>query len=222
MNHPTDETLGLYVGGLLGERERAEVDAHAAGCGSCARAIEELVEMNDVLGRLPAVSVPGSIRDRIGARLLLDGGPKRVAAWRAAAAAAILFVLGGFVGMALSTPDPAPDALVRDADGPKFALIFAEEYESLTGAPPVERSRRMAEFMAWMRGIGDASVQLGGSELDDTRGRIVGASTAAVAPGVVLSGFLVIRATSYDQAEEIARRCPIVARGGQVIVRQLK
>ena len=177
--------------------------------------------MNDLLGSLPPLPVSASLAGRVRARLLLAGERTRSTPWRAAAAAVVLLAIGGISGAAIATPDPAPAPLVRNVDGQKFALFFAEDPES-QAVSPAERNRRMDAFMAWMRGLGDTTVRLGGSELDDTRGRIVGVQARAVSPDLVLSGFLIIRAGSYDEAEALARGCPIVERGGQVIVRQLR
>jgi anti-sigma-K factor RskA len=222
MDHPDDETLGQYVGGLLDARERATVDAHVAACPECARRLEELREMNEVLERLPPLAVSASLPERVRARLLIAAERGRLTFWRTAAAAVALLAIGGALGATLAQQGPAPAPLVRDAEGPKFMMIFAEDPESLTGASSAERERRMNEFLTWMRGLGDTTVRLGGAQLDDARGRVVGASVQGVTPDLVLSGFLVIRASSYDDVEAVARRCPIVARGGQVIVRQLR
>jgi hypothetical protein len=221
MNHPDDETLGRYVGGLLDAREREPVDAHVASCPECARGLEDLREMNDVLTRLPALPVPPTLIERVRARLLLRE-ERAWSSWRAAAAAVVLLLIGGAAGALLAQQRSAPAPLVRDADGPKFMMIFAEDPDSLTGASSAERERRMNEFLAWMYGLGDTTVRLGGAQLDDVRGRVVGASVQGVTPDLVLSGFLVIRASSYDEVEALARRCPIVERNGQVIVRQLR
>lgn len=222
MDHPSDETLGLYIGGVLNDRERAALEAHVGSCQACARMLEELVEVDRVLGELPALRVPVSLGARVRARLLIDGGSTRVAGWRVAAAVLALLVTGGIAGAALVNLSPAPAPLVRNVEGPKFALFFAEDPQSASTASPAERQRRMDAFLTWMYALGDTTVRLGGSELDDTRGRVVGASTKEVAPNLVLSGFLVVRASTYAEAEAMARRCPIVTRGGQVIVRQLR
>jgi hypothetical protein len=101
-------------------------------------------------------------------------------------------------------------------------MIFAEDPATLVDLSDEERRRRYDEFMAWMRSIDDGIVHLGGSELDTASGGIVGASIRAPSQPFVLSGFIVVRSQSYDEVARHAERCPIVGRGGQVVVRQLR
>jgi hypothetical protein len=220
MDHPSEETLGLYLGDALNENDRASVDAHVRACHACATVIRDLTEMDRILANLPANRVAPLTARRIRTRLLL-AAPAQHGRWRVAAAACLLLALGAVGGAAIASRGES-GAIVRDAEGPKFALMFAEEPQSLIDTSSAERQRHYLDFMDWMRTLGDSGVRLGGSQLDDSRGRVVGASTRSATSDLVLSGFLVIRASGYDEAERLARRCPIVTRGGQVIVRQLR
>ena len=101
-------------------------------------------------------------------------------------------------------------------------MIFAEDPATLVDLSDEERRRRYDEFIAWMRSIDDGIVHLGGSELDTASGGIVSAADRAPSQPLVLSGFIVVRSTRYEDVARHAERCPIVGRGGQVVVRQLR
>ena len=223
MTHPSDDLLVRQVSGELDGAVRTAVDQHLQACAECRRRATEFEEMDGVLRRLPPMAVPADFTDRVRARVVLSSGGARFS-WRQAAAAALLLAAGlsGGWTLARATAPPAPAAIVRNADGPKFALIFAEDPATWENVSREERERRFEEFMVWLRGIGDTSVRLGGTQLDNTRGYIVGASAPAVDPELALSGFIVIRAQTYDEARAHAQRCPLLARGGQVIVRRLR
>lgn len=85
-----------------------------------------------------------------------------------------------------------------------------------------EAEQRYNEVVGWLARIGDAGDWLGGARLDTARGAVVGAAAGAPEPALVVSGFVVIRAASYEDAVRHAERSPIVARGGQVLVKELR
>ena len=126
----------------------------------------------------------------------------------------------GILGVARArTRDAAlADEIAQDT----FVRLFAEDPTTLVDLSDEERRRRYDEFIAWMRSIDDDIVHLGGSELDTASGGIVSAADRAPSQPLVLSGFIVVRSTSYDDVARHAERCPIVGRGGQVVVRQLR
>jgi hypothetical protein len=222
MQHPTDETFGLYLGDALSENERTALLAHVDTCGSCARTLNDLIDVDAALSSRRGTAVPPLFARRIRARAAISAA-EPLARWRLGVAAAVLLAIGGLGGVAAVRTFAPPAAIVRDAAGPKFAFVFAEDPDALANASAAERQRQYGEFIRWMYALGDDRVRLGGSQLDDSRGRIVGAGAqTAMAADLVLSGFLVVRASGYDEAERLARDCPIVARGGQVIVRQLR
>ena len=220
--HPSEDRLVLYIGGELPPDEAAAVRAHLDGCERCASAARELAEIDGLLRAMPPVAVPASFAERVHARLLLSSAA-RVASWRHAAAAVLLLAagLGGGWALARAAGPAAPTAIVRNAEGTKFALIFVEDPRVYVETTPDQRRAHLEEFMAWLRSIGDSRVRLGGAQLDIRRGRVLGASAQAAPGGLVQSGFIVIRAASYDEAQAHAERCPILTRGGQVIIRQL-
>jgi hypothetical protein len=178
--------------------------------------------VDDLLRRVPSLSVPPDFAARARARVQLT--PARPSFWRQAVAAIVLAAAGVAAGWAFAqnASSPADRPIVRNTEGTKFAMIFAEDPATLVDLSDEERRRRYDEFMAWMRSIDDGIVHLGGSELDTASGGIVGASIRAPSQPFVLSGFIVVRSQSYDEVARHAERCPIVGRGGQVVVRQLR
>ena len=222
MTHPSDDLLVRHVGGELDDTARVEVERHLQACHECRQRTTEFEEMDGVLRGLAPLALPLGFAARVRARAALSGeGP--AFSWRQAVAAVLLLAAGVSGGWALArATTTAPAAIVRNAEGSKFALIFAEDPATWENVPRQERERRYDEFMVWLRAIGDASVRLGGTQLDNTRGYVVGASARSIDPELALSGFIVIRAETYDEALAHAQRCPLVARGGQVIVRRLR
>lgn len=115
---------------------------------------------------------------------------------------------------------------MRRGDGPKFIVIFAEDPRSWADSSADTLRARSVAFVEWMRGLGGRDVNLGGVQLVHGEGRRYGGTGPETAlPGVPgaleVTGFIVVRAATYDDVARIARRNPILDRGGQVIVRRL-
>lgn len=91
-----------------------------------------------------------------------------------------------------------------------FAYHGGEEAQS-----PKENKRVMATWTAWFQDLGDAVIARGGP---------VGISTTVHSDRSVtdyggrnpVSGYSLIRADSIDAAIELAKRCPILKRGGSI------
>jgi hypothetical protein len=94
-------SLGCYVLGSLDHRERAEVEAHLAGCPLCRDELAELAPLPGLLGRLSvddAVTGPPPVDDAMLDRLLASAARDRRATGRRrilAAAAAVAVLAGG-------------------------------------------------------------------------------------------------------------------------------
>lgn len=79
---------------------------------------------------------------------------------------------------------------------------------------PEQGAKQMADWRAWMGGLGDALVD---------GGKPVGMSKTISSSGVAdnggpnpLSGFSVIQADTMDAAIELAKGCPLIAMGGSI------
>ena len=94
-------SLGSYVLGALDHRERAEVEAHLAGCPLCRDELAELAPLPGLLGRVSiedAVVGPPPVDDAMLDRLLTSAArDRRATAHRRvlAAAAAVVVLAGG-------------------------------------------------------------------------------------------------------------------------------
>jgi anti-sigma factor RsiW len=103
--HETTTALGAYVVGALDPRERADVEAHLAGCASCRAELTSLAALPGLMSRLSldeVVAGPPPVDDAMLERLLAAaarerrvGRRRRVAAVLAAAAVIVGTVFGG-------------------------------------------------------------------------------------------------------------------------------
>ncbi len=95
----------------------------------------------------------------------------------------------------------------------KFVFAYHGGPSSMS---PEEGKAHMAQWMAWMQGLGDAVVD---------PGLPVGKSKTVSRDGVTddggsnpLSGFTVVQADTIEAAVDMAKRCPHVAIGGTIEV----
>jgi len=122
----------LAVGSLAGE-ERAAVVAHLAGCASCRRLAEDLIDVVDELSLItPGVDPPAGFESRVLAGIARDSEtPVRLARrvrpplrWLAALAAAVAIFAGGSVaGVRLSAHRDRPAAVPAAAGSLRAAAL---------------------------------------------------------------------------------------------------
>jgi hypothetical protein len=109
----------------------------------------------------------------------------------------------------------------------EFALIFRTDYLPEVKFSPAEMQSMMQHWQNWMGGIAAQN------KLADTGNRL-GSNGATLKPGNVITngpfaeikeiitGYIVIKAESIDEAAEIAKGCPlVVGGGGKVEVRNI-
>jgi anti-sigma-K factor RskA len=139
-NHATIEQLGDYADGMLAPGDAAGVERHVSACVSCARDLARLRALLSETAALPREVAPPdalwpSIRSSLEARkvaaLPVHRAPTRRGwslASRRAAAAAILVVVAGAVGVAIRgrTPDaPAPRAVTAYTVSSRTSAVLA-------------------------------------------------------------------------------------------------
>jgi len=107
-----------------------------------------------------------------------------------------------------------------------FLFLFRMDYAAQPATTPEERQAMTKRWMDWIGGIA-AQNRLGekGNRLD-TSGRVVRSQTVVTNGPYAeikesIGGYSLIKASSYDDAVEIAKGCPILTVGGNVEVREL-
>lgn len=146
--------------------------------------------------------------------------------FRLTLATAASLLLGLSVGLwwqtRTTTPATQTDSL------PRFLLILRNPPETFRSGIPNERLR--TEYTAWAGTLAERGLFLEGEELGDD-GRLLHPnpeSDVAVsveelaATDKTVSGYFLIRARNYKEAEAIARTCPHIGYGGAIEVRPLQ
>lgn len=108
----------------------------------------------------------------------------------------------------------------------EFVLIFRNDFHPEVKFSPAEMQAILMKWQNWMGGLA-AQNKLA------NRGNRLGAEGKTVSAGNVvtngpyveikemLSGYIIVRANSIDEAAEIAKACPILDVGGNVEVRDI-
>ncbi len=126
-------------------------------------------------------------------------------------AAALVVFMGGFgLGRVTIAGSPAPP-------GSRYLLLL---YGASSATPEVEATR-VAEYGTWARELTAAGQLVGAEKLADTS-ITLGAAGASPATAEQPSGFFLIRASSLEEAQSTAARCPHIRHGGTVLVRPIE
>jgi len=108
----------------------------------------------------------------------------------------------------------------------EFVLIFRNDFHPEAKFSPDEMQAIMLQWQNWMGGIA-AQGKLASS------GNRLGSEGKTIKPGNVvingpyveikemLSGYIIVKAASIDEATEISKGCPILKVGGSVEVRDI-
>ena len=106
----------------------------------------------------------------------------------------------------------------------KFVLIMRENERAWERLPREERRRLLDLYMSWVRGLAESNVLRGGEALAEG-GAMLSAPDGKVVREPyeestnVPTGFFLIEASDLDAAVEIARGCPALLHGENVVVR---
>lgn len=106
-----------------------------------------------------------------------------------------------------------------------FLFVFRMDYSKMPGGTPEEMQAMTKRWMDWIGGIA-AQNKLGdrGNRLDMS-GRVVKQGAVTNGPYAEIKesigGYTLIKATSYDEAVELAKGCPALPLGGNVEVREI-
>lgn len=122
------EAIGALVDGQLEGAERAELEAHLAGCTGCRQELDELQRLAAAFAALPAVEPPADFEARFWARIAREADAPRgfaarlralfspagfVAAGVVAAAALLLFMNAPRTQLPAAAPGAAPAPVAK-------------------------------------------------------------------------------------------------------------
>ena len=210
MSHP-ENLLLPYVTGDLTSEDSELVREHVQTCSECRAAVSELVDMDARLRSLhpllPATPLP-----------LTSSRPSSMWGIGLRAVAALALVAAGAAGM-WWWKRPAP--MVQ---GGLYALVFYEPVAVRAVATDAQRRDRSQRFARWQRGMTTVT----GVKLSDESGRFyeseqtVNVLDRRAGPGLAVSGFILIRADSYEAAAAVVPGCPVFDDGGRVEVRRVR
>lgn len=150
--------------------------------------------------------------------LVAPSNPARRLAWIGAGIAASLVMFGAGLVLGRRPPAGSPES------GSRYVMLL---YEGPTYVPPPQGHEmdRVREYARWARTARQQGKVLGGEELTDEAGIVVGqdAGVSTSGPSTTrLAGFFVIGATDRRAALELARTCPHVHYGGTVVLREIE
>lgn len=201
----------------LNPQDAERLEAHLASCGECAAAATEMRKLWDEFGRL-AVPTPLSPESMVRFGRQLERSRRRPA-WATglkAAAAIALLIAGAALGRLLGGDTPSATEVRAGSD---YILL-------VRGDEPDRRfpeAQLVAEYRAWANDLASRGAFVGGEKLADDSGRWVSTKerSAEEFSRSNVSGFFLIRASSYDEAVDLARQSPHVEYGGILEVRAI-
>lgn len=109
----------------------------------------------------------------------------------------------------------------------KYLFIFRGGDSDRDTQSPEQWQAHMQKWGAWMKGLAEKGILVGGEPLE-TAGKQVNGKKKIVTDGPFMEaketvgGYLMVNASSLDEATEIAKGCPILEHDGKLEVRQIK
>lgn len=108
----------------------------------------------------------------------------------------------------------------------EFLLIFRADYKTMPKASPEEMQATTQKWMNWVSGIAAQN------KLADRGNRLVSTGKVLNSDGTIsdgpyteikesILGYSLIKATSLEEATELANGCPVLSLGGNVEVREI-
>jgi hypothetical protein len=214
---------------------------HRETCDACRAEFESLGATVEALNRWPEAKSSGDdttwhqwpdLRVRSGARLRRLWAPIVTGAIAAALFFAVLVAARAQVRVedgrwSLAFADrPAPGPIADERD--EFMLLLYQR-PAVRDEPSTDTAAIVSEYRAWAAGLRDQGRLRAGEKLDADDGWAIGAieeeraaGTESFRPGpLVLAGFFIVKADSYDGAADIARTCPHLKYGGRIDVRRI-
>ena len=210
--------------------EKLALNGHLAGCSACRARGEELRALWADLGKLPVPPVRSDASQRFqlaveGAMATPAADPRHARAryWRRAAVAAgiVIVAAGGyFVGGAFPWRQSVVSKVALSDAGHVYLLLLRVRDQPGAVSEPGAEARLVAEYAAWARRLSEQGKLLSAEKLADEPAELLGSGASQEADRV--GGFFLIRATSFEEAQQIARDCPHLRHGGRVELRAIE
>lgn len=219
--HVTEDALAYWNGELTTDR-RGAVEAHVSACAACRAEFDAVRVALTALADWPRE--PG-LSPELERRLVASSRRPAALAWaRRIAAVLVLALVGGagFVAGRSTTSIPvlSPAPVAVDTTLNTYLLLLEE------GEWPLRQPVSREGYRAWAGALRREHRLVSAEKLTDEGGFRVRSDGQAVRPegserAAHLSGWFLLRARSYDEAIELARRGPHL-RHGSVLVRQVE
>lgn len=106
-----------------------------------------------------------------------------------------------------------------------YLFVYRTDYDNMQQGTPAQQESNMKKWMDWLGSIAAQNKLVSkGSRLQNT-GKVLKSDVVTNGPFTEIKesigGFSIIKATSYDDAVEVAKGCPILQAGGNVEVREI-
>jgi hypothetical protein len=107
-----------------------------------------------------------------------------------------------------------------------FLYLFRNGQRSSTPSPE-DMQASMQKWSAWIQGLAQKGTVKGGEPLE-AGGKVVAGEKKLITDGPfveskeIVGGYLIVVATSLDEATNLSKGCPIFDEGGSVEVRQIR
>jgi len=215
-----DVALDLITDSLMDTVEGdtfIELQEHLSECTSCRGEARQQQEVWSELGRLRASVKRRPDRETSHDRLPAPQSRREWSPWAKAAAVVILLASGAFLGrLEVWNGAGAGQPVAITAGDPYLLLIRSDEPERR--AP---EAQLVSEYGDWASELAQRGALISAEKLTIDAGRWVQGESAAGDTDVI-SGFFLIRAANYDEAERVARASPHVAYGGTIELRAIE
>jgi anti-sigma factor RsiW len=217
------ELLAAQLLGELDDAGRRELAAHHTTCPTCRAEARADLSVWQQLGNLPEPVWSDAARarslDALHQALRTVNSPvRRHRPWLLAASLAAAFLLGLIVPDSLRPFHDRP--VVGDAAAdtlPRWVLLFVDprhDARQNTRAGP-----QMREMVQWVNALAAREHYVSGEKLVENQGIVLTADgTSAYAPAEIVTGFVIVRASTEAEALSLARASPVLSFGGSILV----
>jgi hypothetical protein len=107
-----------------------------------------------------------------------------------------------------------------------FLFVFRTDYTAFPAGAAEEAQAMTKRWMDWIGGIAAQNKLVERGNRLDHSGKVVKSNNVVTNGPFIeikesIGGYTIVKATSYDEAVEMAKNCPILATGGNVEVREI-